>query len=746
MPPLLATLALCVMNPAQEPHAAHSLPELSAQELAALPPDGGDDYNRLVFSKSPYLLQHATNPVDWYEWGPEAFAAAAERDVPVFLSIGYSTCHWCHVMAHESFEDEDVARLMNEAFVCVKLDREERPDIDQLYMSVTQALTGSGGWPMTVVMTPDRRPFFAGTYFPRRGRAGRPGMLQLVPTLRDAWDSRRDEVVESAAAITARIAAASTGSAGRRPDARALQQAERALRGTFDAEHGGFGATRKFPIPHEQRLLLRRHASTGDPRLLAMVERTLGAWRLGGVFDHVGLGIHRYSTDREWLLPHFEKMLYDQALCVLAYVDAFRATGDRAHEAAARDVLAYVSRVLSAPKGGFYSAEDADSEGEEGAFYVWTVDEVRSVLGDEGAAFVIERFGLETEGNLRDEATGRRTGANVLRLRTPLTGDERARWEPLRAKLFTAREERPHPLRDDKVLTDWNGLAIEAYARAGQAFGDDALVERARRGAAFLRAELLTADGRLHKRWRAGEAGLMGMLEDYAYAASGLVALFEAGHDPSDLALAMRLCDAAVGHFWDDASGGFFLSPDDGEELFVRAKEPYDGARPSGNSVMAATLLRIARITGETAYEERALATLDAFAGELRGAARAHTHLAAALDASLRGGRQIVVVGEPGAEDTRALLRAASARAGADDVLVLRRPGPADSEAVAPLVRLCPYTAAQRRIEGRAAAYVCVDFACREPVTSPRALAELLAPVEPGAGAEPGSGAGAEGR
>ena len=721
-----AALSIPTMTGAtpQDDEPAHGVraPLPSPEEIAALPADGGDEFNRLVFSGSPYLLQHARNPVDWHEWGPAAFELAAERGVPVFLSIGYSTCHWCHVMEHESFEDAEVARLMNEAFVCVKLDREERPDIDQLYMSVTQALTGSGGWPMTVVMTPDKRPFFAGTYFPKQSIGQRFGMLELVPALSTAWSERREEVLQSAKAITEDLAARVAGAPGGDLTAEHLAEGEAELSRRFDSARGGFGAARKFPVPHEQTFLLRRHGATGSARALEMVERTLGAWRLGGVFDQVGLGIHRYSTDPNWLVPHFEKMLYDQALCSLAYVDAWLVTGDATYERAAREILAYVSRDMTSPEGGFYSAEDADSEGEEGLFYLWTEAELGEVLDAEEAAFVRERFRTSDEGNYRDEATGERTGRNVLHLNAPLSDAERARWDVMRARLFEAREGRIHPLKDDKVLTDWNGLMISAFARAGRAFGDEALVATARRAADFVLSELRTDSGRLLKRWRGGEAGLHGMLEDHAFLAQGLLDLFEASLEVAYLVAAREIVDTAVLHFHDDEAGGFFLSPDDGEALLVRSKTIYDGARPSGNSVMACTLQRLSRMTGETGYEELAAGTIRAFSAQVEQSPSYSTQLLAAVDFQTSTTREIVVVGPPQAPETRAMLALLARRYAPNDVVLLRPPG----EEGASLAAACPFTEPLVPVDSKATAYVCTNFACAAPVTTLEALAGLL--------------------
>ena len=694
----------------------------SAEEIAALPSDGGEAFNRLVFSSSPYLLQHARNPVDWHEWGPPAFALAAERGVPVFLSIGYSTCHWCHVMEHESFEDAEVARLMNEAFVCIKLDREERPDIDQLYMTVTQALTGSGGWPMTVVMTPDKRPFFAGTYFPKRSIGQRFGMLELVPALSTAWDERREEVLQSASAITEDLAARVAGSPGEDLTAEDLAAGEEELAKRFDGARGGFGASRKFPVPHEQTFLLRRYGATGSTRALEMVERTLTAWRTGGVFDQVGLGIHRYSTDPDWLVPHFEKMLYDQALCALAYVDAWLVTQEPAYERAARELLAYVSRDMTSPQGGFFSAEDADSEGEEGLFYLWTEEELVEVLGQEDAAFVRDRFRTSEAGNYRDEATRERTGRNVLHLKSALSDAEHDRWEPLRAALFEAREGRIHPLKDDKVLTDWNGLMISAFARAGRAFGDEAFVAQARRAADFVLSELRTDAGRLLKRWRGGEAGLDGMLEDHAFLAQGLLDLFEASNEVAYLKAAKEVTDTAIQHFHDGEAGGFFLSPDDGEALLVRSKTIYDGARPSGNSVMACVLQRLSRMTGATRYEELAAGTIRAFSAEVERSPSYSTQLLAAVDFQTSTTREIVVVGDREDASVRAMLALLAARYAPNDVVLLRAPGQGALE----LSAVSPFTEALVQVGGKATAYVCTNFACAAPVTTLEALDELL--------------------
>ncbi len=477
--------------------------------------------NRLQHAHSPYLLQHRENPVDWWAWSDEAFEAARAQDKPVFLSIGYSTCHWCHVMAHESFEDEEVARLMNDAFISIKVDREERPDIDNLYMTVCQMMTGHGGWPLTVLMTPDKKPFFAGTYFPKHSRHGRPGMLDLVPRIQQAWQEERQKLLASAEEITGILQeAAARPASGRSLDQDALHLAFAQLRRRFDPQHGGFGTAPKFPAPHNLLFLLRYWKRTGEDLALRMVEATLHHMRLGGVYDHVGYGFHRYATDARWTLPHFEKMLYDQAMIALACVETFQATGNAAYEQTARDIFAYVLRDMTAPEGGFYSAEDADSEGREGKFYLWTLDELRAVLDADLAALVVRIYNVEAAGNFEEEATRQRTGENILYLKKPLAEhaaalgvDEAtlaARLERARQILFDHREARVHPGKDDKVLTDWNGLMIAVLARAARVFDDDAYARAAQGAAAFLLTTMRRDDGRLLHRFRRGDAALPG--------------------------------------------------------------------------------------------------------------------------------------------------------------------------------------------------------------------------------------------
>ncbi len=688
--------------------------------------------NRLADEVSPYLLQHAHNPVEWFPWGEEAFEEATRRDRPVFLSIGYSTCHWCHVMERESFEDPEVAALMNDAFVSIKVDREERPDIDGVYMSVAQMLTGSGGWPLTVIMTPDRRPFFAGTYFPKYSQPGRIGMLDLVPRIRELWTERRDDVENSADEITRAVRKPPTAGEEEIGE-RALEQAYRQLALMFDHDHGGFGTAPKFPTPHNLTFLLRYWQRTGTAEALRMVEHTLRAMRAGGIFDQIGYGFHRYSTDARWLVPHFEKMLYDQALLVIAYAEAYAATGTKEFRHTAEQVLDYVDRELSDPRGAFYSAVDADSEGEEGKFYLWTSGEIDALLPAADAQRVRELFGVEEEGNYRDEATHARTGANVLYRRRPVASiaesaavslqEVEVRVEAARAALLAARLERPRPHLDDKVLTDWNGLMIAALAIASIAFDERRHAERAERALDFVLSRLRRPDGRLLHRFRDGDAAIGGNLDDYAFLTWGLIELYEATFEARYLRLAIELAEAQRTLFADDERGAFFFTAAVDEELLVRQRQIYDGAVPSGNSVAALNLLRLGRLCERTDLEARGRAIFEAFAAEVARFPASHTQLMNALDFSLGPTQEVVIAGDPEADDTRALIDTTRRGFHPRRVALLSASG-AGSDALA---ALAPFAARAGPVDGEAAAYVCEDFACRTPVTDPSELRELLA-------------------
>jgi uncharacterized protein YyaL (SSP411 family) len=691
----------------------------------------GKRRNRLAFEKSPYLLQHADNPVDWWPWGEEAFSKAKREDKPVFLSIGYSTCHWCHVMATESFEDEDVARLLNATFVCIKVDREERPDLDAIYMTVAQIMTGGGGWPLNVILTPEKKPFFAATYIPKESRGGRIGMLDLVPRIRHLWRTERNELTNSAEEITAAIKSPPSEIPGMRLDESVIRSAYQNLVARFDPANGGFGGAPKFPSPTTFLFLLRHWKRTGDAGGLAMTEISLNAMRRGGIFDHVGYGFHRYSTDAGWLLPHFEKMLYDQAMIALACLEAHQATGDQRYGRIACEVFDYVLREMRSPEGGFYSAEDADSEGEEGKFYLWTEEEIKSVLDEAEADLVIRLFDVRREGNFKDEATGRFTGKNVLHLKRSIEDAARElgiaeselkeRMEIARKKLFSAREKRVRPKKDDKILADWNGLMIAALARGAQVLGENELEEAASRAADFVLEKMRDEEGRLLHRYREGSAGILGNLDDHAFLIWGLVELYEAGFETKYIRAALDLGRDLVRRFEDEERGGFYFSPEDGEDLILRKKDGHDGALPSGNAVAVLDLLRLARMTGDSKLEEIASKAFDAFAAEARGVPAGHLHLLSALDFALGPASEVVIAGRAESQDTKKMLRALRSKFLPRMVVLLRPPGEEPE-----IAGIAEFTKAMEMVDGKATARVCSGCVCQRPTTDPDEMLEKL--------------------
>ena len=680
--------------------------------------------NRLALEKSPYLRQHADNPVDWYPWGDEAFDKARRENKPVFLSIGYSTCHWCHVMEHESFEDAEVAALMNRAFVCVKVDREERPDVDHIYMTVCQMMTGSGGWPLTLLLTPDRRPFFAATYIPK------PSMLAFIPRVEAAWKEQRDSVVTDSERVLRALESAMHADRSGTLGEDVLHDAYRGFLASFDSTYGGFGGRPKFPSPHNLVFLTRYWKRTQDAHALVMVEKTLERMRRGGIFDQLGFGFHRYSTDATWLLPHFEKMLYDQALLLMAYTEAFHATRKEPYRTTALEIAEYVMRDLSSPEGGFYSAEDADSEGEEGKFYVWTRAELERVLGKDDAALAASVFGAEDSGNFAEEATGHRSGANVLFLPRPwpeaasaagLSEEQlRTRIEGMRRTLLDERSRRVRPHLDDKILTDWNGLMIAALARAGRLLERPELVARAREAAAFVEQKLAGKRGTLLHRYRDGDAAIDGMLDDYAFFVWGLLELYEATFDVAYLERAVELTKQMDDRFA-DRSGGYFMTTKGTDDVIVRPKEIYDGAIPSGNSVAMLNLARIARFVGDMEWDRKARAVGESFAGQVASMPMAHALVMLAHDFIVGPTFEVVVAGKPGAPDTRAMLAALDRPYVPNKVMVLR---PADRPDE--VVELVPYARDQAPLGGDATAYICRNFACDLPTTDPSEAAAKL--------------------
>jgi hypothetical protein len=671
--------------------------------------------NHLAGQTSPYLLQHQLNPVNWYPWGAEALAKAKAENKPIFLSIGYAACHWCHVMERESFENDAIAALLNASFVAIKVDREERPDLDEIYMTAVQSMTGQGGWPLNVFLTPEGKPFYGGTYFPPEDRYGRPGFPTLLAAINDAWTTRRDEIEGSASDIVSRLKAATAvpaSPAGDEPvGGKHTARAAADLKSRFDATWGGFGPAPKFPPHAGLALLLREHSRSGDPATLAMVTTTLDRMAEGGMYDQIGGGFSRYSTDERWLVPHFEKMLYDQALLVPVYIDAWRVTGKPLYRRVVLETLDFVRREMTSPDGGLYASLDADSEGHEGIFYIWTPGELKAVLGPEDATLFGTTYGIRLPGNFE--------GKSIPNLLGGSPPDEAlvTRLAPMKAKLLAARGKRVRPATDDKVLTAWNGLMISAFARAYDAFGREDDLESARRAADFILAHL-AKDDRLLVSYRAGKAHLNAYLDDYAFLARGLVDLYESGFDRRDLDRAAALTRTMLGRFG-DGHGGFHFTSDDHETILARTRSTYDDAIPAGSAVAAETLLRLALHLDDVSFRRAGLATLAALRPMVD---RAPAGCATLLNASAYAEREkvveIAIAGPRDAPATRALL--AAARACYLPARGVAWFDPAAGPSDLPLLKGKTLSA------GKPAAYVCRNYACDAPVGDPAALATAL--------------------
>jgi uncharacterized protein len=684
--------------------------------------------SQLAESKSPYLLQHADNPVAWFPWGKKAFQKAKEEDKPVFLSIGYATCHWCHVMAHESFEDTEVADLLNRCFVSVKVDREERPDVDQVYMTVCQALTGRGGWPLSIFMTPDKKPFFAGTYFPKHSRAGMgmPGFMDICANIADVWKNNRSQLMESSDKITAAIQPAEQAHPGVLVDKDTLNQCFQHFEKAFDPQWGGFGSAPKFPSPHNYSFLLRWYARTGNKTAVKMVEKSLQSMRQGGIFDHIGLGFHRYSVDERWLVPHFEKMLYDQAMLSFAYTDLFQVTKKQYYAQVVREIAAYVLRDMTSPEGGFYSAEDADSEGEEGLFYVWKPQEIVAHLGPEEGDLFCRFYNITEKGNFEHnlsiphmtESVGAFAARNAI-----TTQELEQRLATCRKKLFHIREKRVHPFKDDKILSAWNGLMIAALSRASQALGEPSYRDAAKRSADFVLTAMREGDGRLYRRYRLGESAFSGVLEDYAFMVWGLIELYETTFEVQYLKEALDLNELMHTLFRDDAGGGFFFVGKDSEQMIVQSKDIYDGATPSGNSVAVMNLMRLARMTGDTALEQHAEKSMKAFSAQIMSHPMGFAQFLAACDFIIGPAQEIVVVGNPGDKVTEQMLQAVKQAYLPNKVLLFR--GKEDS--YKDLDKIAPYAGKMASaVSDRPTAFWCQQFACQEPITAIEKLESVI--------------------
>ncbi|MDZ7765724.1 MAG: thioredoxin domain-containing protein [Melioribacteraceae bacterium] len=686
--------------------------------------------NRLINEKSPYLLQHAYNPVDWYPWSDEAFEKAEKENKPIFLSIGYSTCHWCHVMEHESFEDPEVAKLMNEYFVSIKVDREERPDIDNIYMTVCQMMTGGGGWPLTIVMMPDKRPFFSGTYFPKQTRFGRIGFVELVQNINKAWKEKRDEVEQSADQITSHLKQTSMSDEGTDIPTDVLTKTYEYFFERFDKTYGGLTTAPKFPSPHNLLFLLRYYKNTGEENALEMVKKTLLEMRKGGIFDHIGFGFHRYSTDQRWLLPHFEKMLYDQAMLTHAYVETYQTTKIESFKKTAEQILEYVTRDMTSPEGGFYSAEDADSEGVEGKFYVWTKEEILKILGEEDGTLFCKVFNIEEDGNYEEESTKARNGTNIPHLTSSIEDIvKESNTDPTelinklnkaRLTLFANREQRVHPLKDDKILTDWNGLMISSFAKAGRVFDNEEYTETASKGVEFINEHLTDKDGKLIHRYRDGEAKLTAVLDDYAFMIWGLLELYESTFETKYLEQAISLNEILNKHYWDDADGGYFFTPDFGENLLVRSKDLFDSAIPSGASAMMNNLIRFSRLTSNQEYEKSAELLSKSFSENVKKSPMAFTYFLCGLDFAKGKTYEIILAGKSLKEFDPFMQKLNENYIPNKVVLAVTEDNIEEMKKIAPFISNYEFDFT------KAQAFVCKNFACELPVDSPDEMMEKL--------------------
>lgn len=670
--------------------------------------------NRLAQEKSPYLLQHANNPVDWFPWGEEAFCKAKAEDKPIFLSIGYSTCHWCHVMERESFEDKEIAQLLNKYYIAIKVDREERPDIDHIYMSVCQAMTGHGGWPLTIVMTPEKKPFFAGTYFPKESRRGQPGVMEILENIQKLWTEKRDEIISSGEDITQALSDSILAPSPGELESDILHQAFSIMERHFDPVYGGFGSAPKFPTPHNLTFLLRYGQVNNNKKCVEMVETTLLQMYKGGIFDHIGFGFSRYSTDRRWLVPHFEKMLYDNALLAIAYLECYQLTKKALYCDAARKIFDYVLRDMTSPEGAFYSAEDADSEGVEGKFYLWKPGEIEEVVGASKGSFYCKIYDIKEEGNFEGASIPNLLHTNIVDIEPDI-----GLLEEIRSSLFKAREKRIHPYKDDKILTAWNGMMIAALAYGGRILGESAYIEASKKALTFLQSKLTDSQGLLLARFRDGESAYLAYLDDYAFLVWGLLEMYEATYDPSFLESAVVFTEQMIEYYWDENEGGFFMTSKEAEELLARPREIYDGATPSGNSVAALNLLRLAGLTGEQEYAVKAQGIFEAFGGQVSQSPSGYTMLLQAFLYSLVPTREVIVVDEKGTGDLE-MLKAINSNYLPHTVSLHISPKNAAIKKIVPSLEQYP------SLNGEVTAYVCENFSCQSPMTEVTEFVELL--------------------
>jgi len=665
--------------------------------------------NRLIHEKSPYLLQHANNPVDWFPWSDEAFEKAKAEDKPIFLSIGYSTCHWCHVMERESFEDEEVAGLLNKYFVSVKVDREERPDIDQVYMTVCQALTGHGGWPLTIIMTPDKKPFYAGTYFPKKDRYGMPGLLSILDNVQKTWAEKRNELYLIGDQIKDAVYSADNYEHGLLNNT-VIEKAYKQLERSYDAEYGGFGNAPKFPTPHNLLFLLRYWYATRNKKALDMVEKTLDSMYRGGIYDHIGFGFCRYSTDRKWLVPHFEKMLYDNALLSMAYAEAYQATKKDKYAKVAMEIYKYIERDMTSPDGAFYSAEDADSEGVEGLFYLWTPEEIISVLGENDGRRFCDMFDITSEGNFEG-----RSIPNLIN--TEQTDKDFV--DKCRSKLFEVREKRVHPFKDDKILTSWNALMSASLAVGGRILKDERLINMAKKAVLFIKSKLLH-EGRLLARYRDGEAAIPAFLDDYAYLQWAYIELYQSTHDPEYLLRAASINVEINRLFLDNERGGYFFYGNDAEELITRPKDAYDGAMPSGNSVMAMNLIRLFRITGDLSFINSFEKQISTFSGQISKMPLGYVYMMASYLIYSQPSQEVILVSDEPESAFLPFINVIQDHFRPFTATVLY------GKQYRQLEELIPHIKDYAVQEGKTLAYVCKNFSCNKPASDLHEFIRLM--------------------
>ena len=690
--------------------------------------------NKLLGEHSPYLLQHAYNPVHWYPWGPDAFKKALRENKPIFLSIGYSTCHWCHVMAHESFEDTQVADLMNKVFVCIKVDREEHPAVDHVYMTVCQMMTGTGGWPLSIIMTPDKKPFFAGTYIPKNTRFGKIGMLELIPQVEKLWEKQQTELVDSADKIMIYLRK-TTEETERKMTLdlmKLIKKGYQELAGLFDEKNGGFGSHPKFPMAQHLFFLLRYWAHFKTDFALEMVEKTLTKLQLGGIFDHVGFGFHRYATDTRWQVPHFEKMLYDQALLSMAFLECYQVTKKEIYAQTARNIFTYTLRELRSPQGGFYSAEDADSEGKEGTFYLWGVEDLCDILTENEQKICQKVYNVLPEGNYYEEATGKRNGLNILYQTQTLKENAKdlqislselnCHLERIRKKLFRHRNHRIHPAKDDKILTDWNGLMIAALAMGGRILGEQYYIKAAEKAADFILQKMSRSDGRLCHRYRKGDISFVGNLADHVFNIWGCIELYEATFRIKYLRWARNLTDALMTYFWDSKKGGFFTTAHDSEKLLFRPKEIYDGAIPSANSVALLNLLRLAHLTGNYELEKKAGDLIEVFIPSVVRAPSQFCFFLEGINFFLGSSGEIVIAGKPGDPDTRQLIKIIQENFAPNQVLLFRTTTEKNPE----ITKIAPFTKNHKALNNQTTVYICKNHICQTPLVDKKKIRKAL--------------------